>query len=183
MLRFSAEYGRALVLVAGEVTYTLRGRDIASANRWAVTGIAVQCRLLLYWGLLTGVCIVYEMTTSHDRFTWRAVPILFKWVFGLWATYQAFLLVYVTAVSHWTFSHRAVLQLPYTLKWGVSDFEWTSDRTRHAYTRPDIVRWTEWTDRFIIQTNDNVLWIIGKRFFKAADDVESLRNQLIGKNP
>ncbi len=159
-----------------EVTYKLTRGDLVSGNLWALMAWGAQCRLFAFWFSLSLVLTIY-VAAKDDRPFLRSSATLGTAVCML-LCYEAFLFIYVTIVARRSFSQLEVLQIPYTLKWSKTNFEWTSSRTRHAYTFQDIARWSEKRDKFLVQTKDNMLWIIGKKFFETTEDIEKLRNEL-----
>jgi hypothetical protein len=143
-------------------------------------GRDMQYRLIAFWILLTFLIAILEVALSG-----RSLSRTPLWLVAnsacLLVLYEAFLLIYVTIVSRLSFKRLEVLQIPYTLKWGGANFEWTSERTRHSYKLRDLKRWAERPDKFIIYTNDKMLWIIGKKFFEKPEDIDMLRNELSQK--
>jgi hypothetical protein len=176
MLSLPVTLRKGSCLGAGDVTYTLTADDLAAASRWALLGGPALRVRLRFFGVLA--CLVFggDAATNHGRLSSRSIPLLVLVL--LWICYRTYLLIYVTLASSRVFARLSVLHLPYTLKWDGSTLEWTSDRTRHAYGMQDLVRWAEQHERFFLQTNDNMLWIVGKSFFKTPADIDSLRNQL-----
>jgi hypothetical protein len=139
-------------------------------------GRGLQCRLVAFWILLVVVSDAYEVVRSDGSLTFIPHSLL---IFAcLLMCHEAALVIYVTVVPPRSFKRLDVLQIPYTLKWGDAKFEWISARTRHSYGLRDVRRWAEKKDKFFILTNDNMLWIIGKKFFQILEDMESLRRNL-----
>ncbi len=169
--------GKERDLGGREVTYALTGTDLASANRWVLMGWGAQLRLVAVWLVLGCVLAVYGAVRTGQPLRW--MQMVFFITLAALICYEVFLFVYVTFAARRSFLRMDVLRLRYTLKWSADNFEWTSDRTRHAYSLQDLKRWTEQKDKFLMHTNDNMLWVVGKRFFDTPQDIDSLRNELL----
>ncbi len=159
-----------------EVTYQLTHDDLSSANRWVLMGRGQQCRLVSFCMGVAIALFIFDALNSDRPLS--SAPVCLVTGFCMLISYEIFSLIYVTIASRWSFFHQEKLRIPYTLTWGEAKFEWVSERTRHAYSLRDLKRWAEKEDKFFIHTNDNMLWIIHKSFFKKPEDIQSLRNEL-----